>query len=201
MDLPVELVQLLKQAEIEGQKLTWDLQVNSTAVSVKLVWIKAGKPVEKPGETTRQAPKKKHLSPSTRRRNAKRMDQWKAKGEAVGENTTCVQTQTAAINLSQDETTQTDQHNSDAQAINIPTVSTKKWERSTQTRCTYTGGLPRPAKFDPDDPALVDRFPEYSPDKDIGDRPPTPTHETCSGRRPSKKKKLLSAIPEQGSRT
>jgi hypothetical protein len=68
--------------------------------------------------------------------NAKRMYQWKAKGEAVGENTTCVQTQTAAINLSQDETTQTDQHNSDAQAINIPTVSTKKWERSTQTRCT-----------------------------------------------------------------
>jgi hypothetical protein len=43
-------------------------------------------------ETTSQAPKKKHLSPSTRRRNAKRMDQWKAKREAVGENTTCVQT-------------------------------------------------------------------------------------------------------------
>jgi hypothetical protein len=54
------------------------------------------------------------------------MDQWKAKREAVGENATCVQTQTAAINLSHDETTQTDQHNSDAQAINIPTVSTKK---------------------------------------------------------------------------
>jgi hypothetical protein len=33
------------------------------------VWIKAGKPVEKTGETTSQAPKKKHLSPSTRRRN------------------------------------------------------------------------------------------------------------------------------------
>jgi hypothetical protein len=84
------------------------------------------RPVEKTGETTSQAPQKKYLSPSTRRRNAKRMDQWKAKGEVVGENTTCVQTQTAAINLSQDETTQTDQHNSDAQAINIPTVSTKK---------------------------------------------------------------------------
>jgi hypothetical protein len=45
MDLPVELVQLLQHAGIEGQKLTWDLQVNATAVSVKLVWIKAGKPV------------------------------------------------------------------------------------------------------------------------------------------------------------
>jgi hypothetical protein len=37
------------------------------------VWIKAGKPVDKTGETTSLAPKKKHLSPSTRRRNA----QWK----------------------------------------------------------------------------------------------------------------------------
>jgi hypothetical protein len=53
--------------------------------------------------------------PPSTRRNANRMDQWKAKREAVGENTTCVQTQTAAINLSHDETTQTDQHNSDAQ--------------------------------------------------------------------------------------
>ena len=70
--------------------------------------------------------KKKHLSPSTRRRNPQRMDQWKAKRVAVGDNTTCVQTQTADINPSTDETTQTDQHNSDAQAINIPTVLTKK---------------------------------------------------------------------------
>ena len=126
LDLPVELVGLLKHAGIDGKILTWDLQVNSNAVSVKLMWIKAGKPIEKTGETTSQAPKKKHLSHSNRRRNAKRMDQWKAKKEAVGENTTCVQTQTADINPSQDETTQTDQHNSDAQAINIPTVSTKK---------------------------------------------------------------------------
>ena len=36
MDLPVELVQLLQHAGIEGQKLTWDLQVNSTAVSALL---------------------------------------------------------------------------------------------------------------------------------------------------------------------
>ena len=78
----------------------------------------------------------------------------------------------------------------------------KKSERSTQTRCTYTGSLPKPTKsVDPDDPALVDRSPEYTPDKDIVDRPPTPTREICSGRRPNKKKKYLSAIPEQGRRT
>ena len=201
MDLPVEVVQLLKHTGIDGQKLTWDLQVNDNAVSVKLVWIKAGKPVDKTGESTSLAPKKKHFSPSTRRRNAQCMDQWKAKREAVGNNTTCVQTQKADINPSTDETTQTDEHNSDAQAINTPTVLTKKKERSTQTRCTYTGSLPNPTKFDPDDPALIDRFPVYTPDIDIGDRPPTPTHEICRGRRPSKKKKYLSAIPEQGRRT
>jgi hypothetical protein len=104
-------------------------------------------------------------------------------------------------NPSTDETTQTDQHNSEAQAINIPTVSTKKRERWTQTRCTYTGSLPKPTQFDPDDPALIDRFPEYTPDIYIDDRPPTPTHEICSGRRSSKKKKYLSAIHEQGRRT
>jgi hypothetical protein len=90
------------------------------------MWIKAAKPVEKTGEITSQAQNKKHLSPSTRRRNAQRMDQWKAKGEDVGDNNTCVQTQTDDINLSTDATTQTEQLNSDAQAINIPTVLTKK---------------------------------------------------------------------------
>jgi hypothetical protein len=59
--------------------------------------------------------------------------------------------------------------------------------------------FPKPTKFDPDDPALVDRFPDYTPAIDIGDRPPT--HEICSGRRPSKKKKYLYAIPEQSRRT
>jgi hypothetical protein len=44
--------------------------------------------------------------------------------------------QTDDINLSTDERTQTEQLNSDAQVINIPTVLTKKRERSTQTRCT-----------------------------------------------------------------
>jgi hypothetical protein len=65
MDLPVKLVQLLKHAGINGQKITWDLQVNSNAVSVKLVWIKAGKPVDKTGETTSLAQKRStsHLPP------------------------------------------------------------------------------------------------------------------------------------------
>jgi hypothetical protein len=54
------------------------------------------------------------------------VDQWKAKREAVGDNKTCVQTQTDDINPSTDETTQTEQINNDAQANNNPTVLTKK---------------------------------------------------------------------------
>jgi len=137
MDLPVELVGLLKHAGVDGKKLTWDLQVNSSAVLVKLMWIKAEKPVEKTGAITSRAQKKKHLSSFTRRRNAQRMDQWKAKREAVGDNKTCVQTQTDKINPSTDETTQTEQLNSDAKAINTPTVLTKKRERSTDKMHIY----------------------------------------------------------------
>ena len=141
------------------------------------------------------------------------------------------------------ETTQTEQLNSDAQAINNPTVSTNKRERSTQTKCTFTGITPKLKQttdpeviekewescktvrspydrkklaylmnysdgstflskpFDPDDPALIDRFPGYTTETDIGDRPPTPTRDIICRQRPSKKKKYMSAIPEQGRRT
>jgi hypothetical protein len=75
MDLPVELVGLLKHAGINGKKLTWDLHVNSSAISVKLMWIKAETPVVKTGQVTSLAQKKKHLSPSTRKRNAQRINQ------------------------------------------------------------------------------------------------------------------------------
>jgi hypothetical protein len=39
------------------------------------MWIKAEKPVEKTGQVTSQAQKKTHLSPSTRKRNAQRINQ------------------------------------------------------------------------------------------------------------------------------
>jgi hypothetical protein len=63
------------------------------------------------------------------------------------------------------------------------------------------GSMSLSESFDPDDPALIDRFPDYIPQTDIGDKPPTPTREISSRQRPRKKKKYLSAIPEQGRRT
>jgi hypothetical protein len=110
MDLPVELVGLLKHAGVDGKQLIWDLHVNASAVSVKLIWIKAEKPVAKTGEVTSQAQKKKYISPSTGKQNAQRINQWKAKrNEAVGDNKIYTQTQTDDINSHIDETSQTDQ--------------------------------------------------------------------------------------------
>jgi hypothetical protein len=37
-----------------GKELTWDLHVNASAVSVKMIWIKAEKPVAKTGDVARQ---------------------------------------------------------------------------------------------------------------------------------------------------
>ena len=54
MDLHVELVGPLKHAGVDGETLTWDLQVNASAVSVKMIWIKAEKPVAKTGDVARQ---------------------------------------------------------------------------------------------------------------------------------------------------
>ena len=57
--------------------------------------------------------------------------------------------------------------------------------------------------FDPDDPALIDRYPDYTAETDIGDRPPTPIQQrdVTSKRKASQKKTNLCAIPDKVSRT
>ena len=65
MDFSVELVELLKHADVEGNKLIWNLQVNASAVTVKLFLIKTEKPIIAIGEVASQSLKKKHMSPST----------------------------------------------------------------------------------------------------------------------------------------
>jgi hypothetical protein len=82
IDLSVELVELLKHADVKGKKLTWNLQVNASAVTVKMIWIKAEKPVATIGEVTSQAPKKKHLFHSRRKRNVQlRLNSKPVEGE------------------------------------------------------------------------------------------------------------------------
>jgi hypothetical protein len=71
MDFPVELVGILKHAGADG----------------KLFWIKAEKRIAIIGKVTNQAPKKKYISPSTRKRNTQRLNQWKAKRNGAVEDT------------------------------------------------------------------------------------------------------------------
>jgi hypothetical protein len=81
------------------------------------MWIKAGKSVEKTGKVTSQAQKKKHLSPSTRKRNALRISQWKAK--RYEDIKICAETQTDDSIPIADESTQTEIHNDEQ---NNPTI-------------------------------------------------------------------------------
>ena len=202
--------------------------------------------MKKTGQVTSQGKKNKYLSPSTRKRNAKRINQWKAKrNEAVGDSKICAQTQTDDSNSITDETTQTEQLHSDDQALHKPTTLTQIRERSTQTKSNFIGRQLTPTKyldteesrtpwnkctgvrspyirgkvtyktefedgsvsfsesFDPDDPALLDRYPEYTTETYLVDRPPTPTQQReLNGKQKARKKKTnLSAIPDKVSRT
>ena len=93
MDLPIELVGLLKHAGVDGKKLSWDLQVNSSAISIKLMWIKAAKPVEKTGEITSRAQKKStsHLPPGEETPNA--WNSWRRKGKPWWQQNLCSNTE------------------------------------------------------------------------------------------------------------
>jgi hypothetical protein len=50
--------------------------------------------------------------------------------------------------------------------------------------------------FDPDDPPLIDRHPEYNTDTHIDDRPPTQQRDERCKLKASRKKSNLSAIPD-----
>jgi hypothetical protein len=85
-----------------------------------------------------------HLPPGEERPNA--WTSGRQKNKSVGDNKTCVQTQTDDINPSTDDTTQIDQLNSDAQAINIPTVLTKIKGSDRHRQDTYKGMQPTSKK-------------------------------------------------------
>jgi hypothetical protein len=84
------------------------------------------------------------------------------------------------------------------------------WNKCTAVRSPYIrgkltyktefkdGSVSFSESFHPDDPALIDRYPDYTTETDLGDRPPTPTQQRGenSKLKVCKKKKNLSAIPD-----
>ena len=118
-------------SSVSRKKLTWNLQRSNSQAD----WIKAEKPLVTIVEVTSQAPKKKHLSPSTRKRNSQRLKQWKAKrNQAVVNIKVHTEAQTDNINTQIDDTTQTDQQNSHDLDHNTQPRVLQKRERSTQSR-------------------------------------------------------------------
>ena len=148
MDLPVELVELLKHTDLEGTKSTWNLPVNASAVTVKLTWITAEKTTATIGEIASQAPKKKHLSPSTRKRNAQRLNQWKAKrNQAIINTKVHTEAQTDNRSTQINDTTQTNHQNSHDPDHNTPPRVMQQRERSTLSRSHIKGRPLTPTKY------------------------------------------------------
>ena len=135
------MVELLKHADIEGNKLTWNLQVNASVVTVK-----AEKPIATIGEVAIQAPNKKRPSPS--KRHAQRLNQWKAKrNQAVVNMKVHSEAQTDNLNSQIDDTTQTDKQISHDLDHNTPPRVLQNKERSTQSR-NHIKGMPlTPTKY------------------------------------------------------
>ena len=88
--------------------------------------------------------------------------------------------------------------------------SQKPWRKCTSVRSPYMrgkichktefedGSVSFSEAFDPDDPSLIDRHPEYNTDTDLGDIPSTPTQqrEDRYKLKASRKKSNLSVIPD-----
>ena len=76
------------------------------------------------------------------------------------------------------------------------------WNKYTAVRSPYIrgkltyktefkdGSMSFSESFDPDDPALIDRYPDYTTETDLSDRPPTPTQQR-DVKQPAKKDKSV----------
>lgn len=145
--------------------MKWSLTATSDRVEVKLTWIKAPEPVnvtEKPSQAL-----KKRQSPSTRRRNAKRFNQWaETRNKAVG----------VKDKMSQDTQTDVEHREQDTQTTvetvddGEMTTSTPTRDRATQDRGFARGRAVTPTKYRRRPPSIpwtdmrTVRSP-YNPDK------------------------------------
>ena len=156
MGFPVELVEPLKHTDVEEKKLTWNLHANASAVTVNLIWIKAEEPIATIWKVASQVPKKKHLSPSTPKRNAHRLNQRKAeRNQVVVDINVHADAQTNTHCKQIDDTTQTVQHSSPDLDNNTPVPTStitplskvlQKREWSTQSRFHIKGTPLTPTK-------------------------------------------------------
>ncbi|CAG2250342.1 unnamed protein product [Mytilus edulis] len=80
MDIPDELNALLAAMKLTGKEPAWKFSASTDQVTVQLTWTKAK---EQEAPSCKPKPALKSKPPSTRRRDAKRYDQWMANKTAV----------------------------------------------------------------------------------------------------------------------
>ncbi|CAG2209366.1 HEPH [Mytilus edulis] len=80
MEIPDELNALLAAMKLTGKEPAWKFSASTDQVTVQLTWTKAK---EQEAPSCKPKPALKSKPPSTRRRDAKRYDQWMAKKTAV----------------------------------------------------------------------------------------------------------------------
>ncbi|CAG2196305.1 unnamed protein product [Mytilus edulis] len=80
MDIPDELNALLAALKLTGKEPAWKFSASTDQVTVQLTWTKAKK---QEASSCKPKPALKSKPPSTRRRDARRFDQWMANKTAV----------------------------------------------------------------------------------------------------------------------
>jgi hypothetical protein len=136
MDLPVELVGLLKHAGINGKTLAWHLQVNNCLpIKLLLVWV--------------------DHSPNC----VNVVGLWRACSSLCS----CFVCVVSSV----------------MELLSSLCSCTNPYIRGKLTYKTefQDGSVSFSESFDADDSALIDRYPDYTTEADLGDRPPTPTHQ------------------------
>ncbi|CAC5402049.1 unnamed protein product [Mytilus coruscus] len=84
MEIPDELNALLAAMKLSGKEPAWKFSASTDQVTVQLIWNKAKEPEVPSGNSKPALKKKQNKPPSTRRRDAKRYDQWvQAKSSAA----------------------------------------------------------------------------------------------------------------------
>ncbi|CAG2237395.1 ARHGEF30 [Mytilus edulis] len=81
MEIPDELNALLAAMKLSGKEPAWKFSASTDQVTVQLTWTKAKK--QEASSSKSKPALKKSKPPSTRRRDAKRYDQWMANKTAV----------------------------------------------------------------------------------------------------------------------
>lgn len=147
--LPADLLRLIEATCLDGKEMKWNFSTSADRTEVKLTWIPVAVKKEQKLATVaaQPGPKKKYQSPSTRKHNAQRYDQWRAtRKPAVVKKSAETQTSEIVKKVKNTET----QVRPDTLNRTCFTDNCKKRDQSTEIP-SFTRGTPlTPTKYRPE---------------------------------------------------